>query len=190
MRLRQLLEQLWKSQRGGLLFLAVLLAMNLLVLLGIEQFLAPRVAEQEGRFLQRQTEVRLLLHNRGGVAQTPEQLFVLASQDLSRFQQTIPDYQDFTGLIEELMVLADQARLNISQITYGAEELKGAPLLQLSLSFNVAGEYEQIKQFIHSLEQSVRLLSIRQLSLQRADDQGVDLRLNLETVFRAGGRES
>jgi type IV pilus assembly protein PilO len=189
MRCKELAEQLWKSQRGTLQLLAVLLLMNLLAYVAIEQYFVPRVAEQESYFLQRQAEVRSILHNQGG-ASTPEQLFVLASQDFSKFQQAVPDYQEFTGLIEELLVLASQARLNITQISYSSEELREAPLLKFSLSFNVTGEYEQLKKFIFSLEQSTRLLTIKQISLQSADATGVNLRLNLETFFQAGSRES
>ena len=114
---------------------------------------------------------------------------MLASQDLSKFQQAVPDYQEFTGLIEELLVLSGRARLNITQISYSSETLEKTPLLKFNLNFNVVGDYEQVKKFIHSLEQSVRLITIKQISLQGADGDGVNLRLNLETFFRPGSRE-
>lgn len=190
MRLKELLELLWQSQRSILLLLAVLLGLNLITYLVIEQLVVPQVTEQESRFLKRQAEIRLLLHNQGGSAKSPHQLFVWASEDLARFQQSVPDYREFTGLIEELLVLSSRAQLNISQISYGAEALQGAPLLKLNLSFNVTGEYAQIKKFIHSLEQSIRLITIGQISLQSSDDDGVGLRLNLETYFQPGSRES
>jgi type IV pilus assembly protein PilO len=190
MRLREILEQLWKSQRGLLVLLGVLLVLNLLFFTALQQFIVPRVAEQESRFLQEQTEVRQLLHKQGALAKSPEQLYVLASQDLSRFQQAVPDYQDFTGLIEELLVLSNRANLNITHISYRSEELPENLLLKFDLNFNVAGDYKQIKKFIHSLEQSVRLIAIKQISLQSADNDGVNLRLSLETFFRPGSRES
>ena len=62
--------------------------------------------------------------------------------------------------------------------------------MQLDLKFNVAGDYDQIKRFIHSLEQSTRLIAIKQVGLQSANDEGVNLRLNLETYFRTGGRDT
>jgi type IV pilus assembly protein PilO len=189
MRWKGMIEQLWKSQRGLLTLLGTLLILNLLLFAVLEQWLVPRVADQESRFLQRQAEVRQLLHNQAGAANTPEQLYVLASQDLSRFQQAVPDYQEFTGLIEELLILSSRASLNITQISYSSEELKETALLQFSLSFNVMGNYEQIKKFVHSLEQSVRLITIKQISLQGADADGVNLRLSLETFFRPGSRE-
>lgn len=183
-------KQLWKFHKGTLLLLGVLVVLNLLLFIVIEQLVVRQVAEQERRFLQRQTEVRLLLRNKGGGTKNPQQHYLLASQDLSKFNQAIPDYQEFTGLIEELLVLSHRARLNITQISYSPEELKGSPLLKYSLNFNVVGDYEQLKKFIHSLEQSVRLITIRQIGLQSADDEGVNLRLSLETFFRPERRES
>ncbi len=183
-------EQLWKFHRGTLMLFGALLIVNLLLFVALEQWVAPQVTEQESHFLQRQTEVRQLVRNKGGSAKNPQQHCLLASQDLSRFYQAIPDYRDFTGLIEELLVLSNRARLDITQISYAPEELKESPLLKFSLNFNVAGNYEQIKKFIHSLEQSVRLITIRQIGLQSADADGVNLRLSLETFFQPQGRES
>jgi type IV pilus assembly protein PilO len=190
MRYREMLEQLWKVHRSALLFLAVLVVLNLSLFVALEKLVVPRVAEQEGLFLKQQAEIRKLLHNKGGEARNPEQLYVLASQDISRFQQAVPEYQEFTGLIEELLVLSSQAGLNITQIGYSSTELKESPLLKFSLNFNVSGSYGQVKKFIHSLEQSVRLITIKQISLQGSDDKGVSLRLSLETFFRSGSRES
>ncbi len=190
MHLKELAEQLWRSQRGLLLLLGALLVSNLLLFVVLEQMIVPRVAEQESHFLQRQTEVRQMLRKQSGAAKTPEHLYLLASQDLAKFQQSVPEYQEFTGLIEELLVLSNRAHLNITQISYASERLKKSQLLKFSLSFNVEGDYKQLKKFIHSLEQSVRLITIKQIGLQSADNADVNLRLNLETFFQTGSRES
>jgi type IV pilus assembly protein PilO len=190
MYLAEMAGQLWKSQRGMLVLVVILLIMNLVLFVAVDQVLVPRVTAQETLFLQQQAELRALRHKQGGAAGTPEQIFVLASQDASRFRQAIPDYEEFTGLIEELLVLSNRARLDITRISYAPEELKEAPLLKFNLNFNVAGDYEQIKKFIHSMEQSVRLLVIKQITLQNSDEKDVTLQLNLETYFRPGSRES
>jgi type IV pilus assembly protein PilO len=190
MRLKELSELLWKDHRGALLLLGLLLVMNVLLSVVLEQFVVPKVAIKEGLFLKRQAEVRQLLRKQGGAAETPEQLYVLANQDLSKFQQIVPEYRDFTALIEELLVLSNQARLNITQISYATEELKSSPLLKFNLNFNVAGDYEQVKKFIHSLEQSVRLITIKQINLRSVESDAVNLGLSLETLFRSGSRES
>jgi len=189
MRLLGLAEQVWKFHQKAILLLASLLVLNLLLYVSISQWLVPEVISQETLFLQKQAEMRAILHKQGG-AKTPQQLFVLASQDVSKFRQSVPEYRDFTGLIEELLVLANKARLNITRVSYASEELKQSPLLKFKLSFNVTGEYEQVKRFIYSLEQSTRLLVIKQISLQETAEEGVNLLLNLETFFRAEGEES
>ena len=190
MRWKELTGQLWGSHRRALLLLGVLLILNLLLYATIEQFVAPRVAEQKSHFLKRQAEVRQLLRNQGGATNTPEQAYLMAVEDLTKFRQIIPDYQEFTGLIEELLVLSNSAGLNITRIGYSSAQLKESELMKLDLKFNVAGDYDQIKRFIHSLEQSTRLIAIKQVGLQSANDEGVNLRLNLETYFRTGGRDT
>lgn len=190
MRLKELLDLLWKSHRGAVLLLGALLLLNVILFVALEQFVLPQVAVEEGRYLRRQTEVRQLLRKQGGAAETPEQLYVLANRDLSKFQQAVPEYRDFTGLIEELLVLSNRAHLNITQISYDSEELNNSSLLKFNLNFNVAGDYEQVKKFIHSLEQSVRLITIKQISLQSVDNNAVNLSLSLETLFSSGSRES
>lgn len=190
MRWKELAGQLWKSHRSPLMLLGVLLISNLLLFAALEQFVTPRVTEQERTFLKRQAEIRQLLRNRGGATNTPEQAYLMASQDLSKFHQAIPDYKEFTGLVEDLLVLSNSASLNINKISYNSTQLKESELLKFELNFNVAGDYEQIKSFIHSLEQLNRLIAIKQISLQGASDKGVNLRLKLETYFRSVERDT
>jgi type IV pilus assembly protein PilO len=186
MQVKDLAEQLWKSQRRPLITLAVLVIVNLLTYVVVEQFLVPHATEQETNFLKRQADVRQMLRNQGGAAITPEQLYAMGTEDFTRFQQAVPDYQEFTGLIDELLVLSNRARLNITQVGYHSETLKEAPLLKYTLDFTVTGDYEQLKKFIFALEQSVRLITIKQISLQSTEESGVNLRLSLETFFRTG----
>ena len=58
------------------------------------------------------------------------------------------------------------------------------------MSFTLEGRYRDIKQFVHLLEQSPRLISIGQIGLQgvgkEAADTNVRLQLTLETYFRGG----
>ncbi len=190
MRFKEMAEYLWNSHRGFLLLLGILLLLNLGISFSIAQFVTPRVVAQEASFLKRQAEVRQILHNQGGGVQSPEQLYILSSQDISKFHQEVPPYEEFTGLIEELLVLSNKAGLNIAQISYSSEQLKGSPLLKFGLNFNVTGDYGQIKRFIHSLEQSTRVVVIKQISLQGDEGNVVNLRLNLETYFQPGGQES
>lgn len=185
MPIRQLSIQLWRTHRVMLIVLSLLLLANFILFALVEQVLAPKVAALENHYIIRQAEVRQLLRHRTGPASTPEQMFVLASRDLADFTAQIPVYLDFTGLIEELLLLAKQANLNITRIAYEPSPVKGIDLLSYDLSFNLTGDYAQLKQFIHSLEQSSRLMVIREIGLQSAEGGQVSLRLKLETFFRA-----
>ncbi len=87
-------------------------------------------------------------------------------------------------------MLSGDANLNIAQISYKSEAMKGSPLLKLDLNFSVSGHYADIKKFIYSIERSIRLIAIKQISLQGESSESVSLRLSLETYFHPGGQES
>lgn len=182
-----MLGELWQGQRRWLVAVGLLLVVNLSLYALLQQFLVPRVAEREQRFIQRQDQARQLLHEADGMADTPERHYLRTRQDIERFLSIVPDYEEFTGLIDELLVLAYRSDLTIRQITYATEELQSVALRQYNLAFTVNGSYENLKQFIHALEQSPRIMAIEQIALNTRDrdsGQEVSLRLSLQTVFR------
>lgn len=182
-----MIRELWQGQRRWLLVVGLLLVINLSFYVVLQQFLVPKVIEREQRFFQRQDQARQLLRESGGLADTPEQHYVKSRQDIARFQSIVPPYDDFTGLIDELLVLAYRSNLNIRQITYDTEELQSVSLRQYDLAFTVNGSFANLKQFIHALEQSPRIMAIRQIALNTSDQasgQDVSLRLNLQTLFQ------
>lgn len=189
MRWQELSRQLWQGHRALVILSILLLLINVLLWGFLKQSIEPRVISHENNLLSRQTEVRHLLRNQVDAANSPEQKFYMATQDLAKFYGTIPEYNEFTGLIEEILVLSNRARLVITQVNYTSEEVKKRNLIRIGLNFNVSGDYDQLKQFIHSLEQAARLIVINQISLQESNEQGVNLRLSLETYFRPEGRE-
>lgn len=180
----ELLAQLWRAHRAQLIALGVLLLANVVLYLWLSQSLAPTVSAVEDRYIKRQAEVRQILRNKGDLANSPEQRFVLASQDISEFREEIPEYQEFTELIEELLVLSNRAGLNITQVNYKPKTVEETRLLRYNFSFSVNGTYKQVKQFVHLLEQSRRLLVITQIGWQGTEGGNVGLRLNMETYFR------
>lgn len=190
MRWKAMAEQLWTSQRGLVVFLAILFVANLVIFVVVEQSISPDLSEKEARFFAKQNEIREILHKQSATAQSPEQIFLLAGQDLDQFYSVIPEYDQFTDLIEELLVLSNRSRLDLSSINYKTEPLDKIDLMQVGVSFNVSGQYDNLKKFIHSLEQSKRLISITQINLQESDQRIVNLRLNLETYFRPEGQKS
>ncbi|MDT8440999.1 MAG: type 4a pilus biogenesis protein PilO [Desulfuromonadales bacterium] len=184
MPVRQLLLHLWQAHKTMLVLLGMLLLANLGLYLALERLLVPELSELESQYIRRQAEVRQLLRHQTGQAESPQQQYLLASQDLDTFYRSIPRYTAFTALVDELVTLSGRAGLEITQINYQPERDRQGELLRYDLAFNVSGRYEQLKKFIHALEQSGRLLVIRSIGLQGSDEGSVNLRLSLETYFR------
>lgn len=178
------LRQLWSGHRLLLGVTVLLLLANLALGLTLQQYLVPTVNELEQQLIQNQSELR-----GSAFKGSPAQLFFQGEQDLVVFREKIPSHQEFTALIVELQSLADEAGLDLNQITYAHEQGKGSDLLRYKLNFTLEGSYLDIKQFVHTLEQSSRLIIIEQIGLQGVGqdiDTDVRLQLNLETFFRAG----
>jgi type IV pilus assembly protein PilO len=193
MQMVYLFREIWHIHRKLLFLISALLVCNVLFYVVLQQFFVPRVVEREQSFIRKQSEARQLLRQSGGFADTPGQLFNQAQRDIAEFFKVIPEHRDFTGLIDELLMLAYRADLTIAQISYNPKVLKKVDLLQYELSFTVNGRYEQVKKFIHSLEQSPRIMGIQQINLSSVGEAGqaeVGVRLNLETVFHSEARES
>lgn len=179
------LRQLWSGHRLLLSVAGLLLLANLALGLTLQQYLVPTVNSLEQQLIQSQAELR----GSTSKGKSPAQLFAQGERDLKTFREKIPSHQEFTGLIVELQSLADEAGLDLNRITYAHEQGKGSDLLQYKLNFTLEGSYRDIKQFVHALEQSPRLIIIEQIGLQGVGqdiDTDVRLQLSLETFFRAG----
>jgi Tfp pilus assembly protein PilO len=180
------LRQLWSGHRLLVAVTGLLLVMNLVLALILNLYLVPTVNGREQQLRQRQSEWR------GGAVsdESPAQLLADGERDLGIFAEKIPPYREFTGLIVELQEMADGAGLELGQVSYKNDRQKDSDLLRYTLTFTVAGAYRDIKQFVHALEQSPRLLILREIGLQGVgeNDQETDVRLqlSLETFFRPG----
>jgi len=160
-----------------------LLLANLALGVTLRLYLVPTVSEREQLVIRRQAELR------SGGGDSPAQLLAQGEKDLAAFSEKIPPHREFTGLIVELQGLAEEAGLDLDQVSYKPVQEKESDLLRYTLTFTVVGGYRDIKQFIHALEQSSRLMILRQIGLQGVDeDTATDVRLqmSLETFFRPG----
>lgn len=177
------LRQLWSGHRVLVSAVALLLLANLVTGLSLRQYLVPTVSEREQQVIRRQSELR------SGGGDSPAQLLAQGETDLAAFREKIPPHREFTGLIGELEQLAEDAGLDLNQVSYKPEHEKGSDLLRYTLTFTVVGSYRDLKQFVHAIEQSQRLIILRQIGLQGAgqeSDADVRLQLSLETFFRPG----
>jgi len=179
-----LVRALWKGHRPGLIAVGVLLIVNVGMAFGLQHYLVPAVDQREQLLIRRQAELR----GGGAGSEPPALIYAQGERDLAEFNKKIPPHREFTGLIKELQGLAEDAGLALTQVSYSRESEK-AGLLRYTLGFSLAGKYVEIKQFIHALEQSPRLMLIEQVSLQGGNnDEGSEVRLQLSvaTFFRAG----
>lgn len=180
-------RQLWAGQRIVVLALLLLLGANLVVGLVAGFSLAPRVTEREVQLQQQNAELRG--EQTGG--ESPAQLHADGERDLAVFRERIPPYRNFTALLAELEEMAGEAGLEVGQVAYKNEPVKELDLLRYTLDFTLDGSYRSVKQFIHALEQSPRLVILRRVSLQEVEgeeggENQVRLQLSLETFFRPG----
>lgn len=176
------LRQLWSGQRTLLSIAGALLLANLVLGLTLQLYLVPTVGKREQALIRLRNEAR-------GEAESPAQLFAQGEKDLLAFREKIPPHREFTRLIVELQERADEAGLDLDQVAYAYKQDAAADLLRYTLTFTLEGRYRDLKQFVHALEQSPRLIIIEKIGLQ-GDGQGggadVRLQLSLETFFRAG----
>jgi type IV pilus assembly protein PilO len=179
----------WRMDRKLPMSVMFLLLLNVGAWIGMTYHVSPRLEHLEKEFIARQT---LLRQSRAELRapQEPQEDLWAARDDLQTFLQAIPSRTEFTVLIGELFALAGEAGLEINQISYAPEPIPERNLLQYGLNFSVAGDYSQIKRFVHSLEQAERLIAIQDISLAGNDQQGgeqVRLNLRLFTLFRTAG---
>jgi type IV pilus assembly protein PilO len=178
---RDLVAAIWRQNRSVPLLLAALLILDILLLLLLTLVVRPQEETSRVALVKLQERVR-----HGGLGD-PASRFRQGQADLQRFRATIPPRQEFSELISDLYGLATKAGLSVDQVNYNPKILPQEGLLSYSLAFGVSGRYDQIKRFIHGLEQSSRLVVIDNISLSAANrpDKGqqVALQLALTTYF-------
>jgi type IV pilus assembly protein PilO len=113
------------------------------------------------------------------------------AEDLEHFYKMAPPRSGLGSFIGRLYSYAKAAKIDIDKISYAAKPVKETELLGYQLSFNVSGSYAQVKKFIHQLENSPSLLILDNISLagkRQADDEVVNLKIQLQTFFQAAGQ--
>lgn len=95
----------------------------------------------------------------------------------------IPAQKDMPLLVKEFVQTARKQSLSVASISYDIPRRESGELALLSFSFPVEGRYPDIKQFIHDVETSDRLIGVQDLKLE--SEQGrVKLQMKLMTYVR------
>ncbi len=182
-----LLRAVWEQSRVWLCFVAVLILLSVALFVYQSQFATPETVSllKQQQLLQQQLKEREAEQEQSSV---PVSTIEQRQRDLQAFVELVPVKQEFADFLGDLFVWAEQAELEIRQISYRPELDKETNYLHYGLSFSVEGTYGQVKKFIHLLENSKRILIIDRISLggKRNKDNSatVTLQINLTTIFR------
>lgn len=183
---KRLLSAVWRVNRFLPLVAGVLLALNAGIFIVTRFVVVPEVRAVEERL----AGSLALANSPLGIARAQAALFRKAETDLAEFRRAIPAKEQFTVFLAELFSLAGGAGLTLDRITYSPKDDAESGLLHYPLSFSVQGDYVQIKKFIHSLEQSPRIIAIEEISLSGSSSETthgnrVSLSMRLTTYFQA-----
>lgn len=178
----------WRTNRLLPILIGVLVLCNLAALGLLQMVVGPRLESLDREFFNLQKSYREARRAEEG-PRTIQNDYRRNLHDLDLFRAAIPEKSQLTGLIAELFSMAGNAGLTIDRIDYNPKPVEAEDLLSYSLTFNVSGDYGQIKKFIFLIEHSTRLIAIEQLGLnapREAATKNISLRLGLTTYFRTG----
>lgn len=167
--------------------LVVLAAVNLGVYAGIVYPLSLRVASSESRADAARARLRNAEAEARGITTTLSRT-EQSGQDLERFyEEVLP--ADLSGArrltYARLDELAREHGLLAERRTYVLDDAYDGRLRKLEIAMSLAGEYEDIRGFIHALETGEAFVVIEHVSLAEgaSPDGPLALRLRLATYF-------
>lgn len=184
-----LLKAVWEQARIWIYFIVLLLLLTVLLYIYQSQF----VGRETDRLLQRRLALQGQLKDRqqklaesGVPVSAVEQL----ASELQRFSALIPPKQELSNFVGDLFSWSSQCQLEIRQVNYQPNVDDTSEYLGYGVSFAVQGSYQQLKKFIHLLENSERILMIDKITLagrqQKDAVDNVNLQIALTTFFQEG----
>ena len=186
-----LLKAVLEQSRIWLYVIATLVLLIMAMLIYQTQFYSPETEQLLQRKVTLQQQIKnkeAKLEESGVPASAVEQM----EEDLLKFSEMVPPKHKFADFVGDLFHWAGQTELDIRQISYRPEIDKDTEYLNYGLSFAVQGEYNQLKKFIHLLENSKRLLIIDKITLSgkqsKDNSASVSLQINLTTFFQEGAQ--
>lgn len=89
-------------------------------------------------------------------------------EGLAKVWRTLPDRKEFPSVILAIVDLAQQNRIAIPGMNYSLKTGADGLPLKASITFQVSGEYDAIRRFIHRMETSERYLTVESLDVHRS----------------------
>ena len=177
-------KAVWRVNRIVPLCLVGLVGINIILFAFLTYRLEGQASAIQTEFIRLQAEERRTQSGRED-SESPVVIYTRGVADLQKFRQAIPAKSELSGLVDELFSLANRAGLKINSVQYDAKNDPKQELLLYKIKYQVTGTYKQIKKMVHMIEQSGRLITIDELSLDSAKKgKSVSLSLALETFFR------
>jgi Tfp pilus assembly protein PilO len=114
------------------------------------------------------------------------------TEDMQRFYRGVvgPRDTDLLPTLQEVEKMVAEPGLKVRRRTFHPDEVKGARLTRVAISFPVEGTYHQLVEFLARVERSPRFLTVDRVALRRSAEQRGDLNIELSAYFRAGSQES
>jgi len=91
-------------------------------------------------------------------------------QDMGDVWKLLPECKDFSMLILAISELAQRDHVAIPGMNYTFQKMDGRLAVKAAITFHTAGEYADIRRFIHRLETAGSYLFIESLDATRATD--------------------
>lgn len=107
--------------------------------------------------------------------------FIDLKTDIQKFNNILPLRDEMTKIIRELNSLAKESSLVLYDVSYESKKNAKGDIFPISFSFPLEGKYSNIKDFIYKLEISKRLITIDDLSLEKASGKE-DIRLKIKVT--------
>lgn len=186
-----LLKELWLQLHQWIYLISVMILVSASLYAYKQHVIFPKVEllqQQKNEIKQKLTIQATQARNGEASVSSVEQM----QHDLIQFAQSIPNKQQFSEFIGELFQLSEQSKLVLDRVKYQDKLDDKSGYLHYGVEFSVQGRYEQLKMFIHLLENSPRIFIVDQITLSdkrsKENRSMVNLRIKLTTLFSESAR--
>jgi Tfp pilus assembly protein PilO len=183
------LARVMAEHRAWILPLALVLAINLGVLVGIVLPLASAAATTESR-AQSARQALAAAEREFKAAEATRDGQSLATRELQTFYgEVLPrDFRSAARITHiKLAQLAEAHGVRYEQMSANADRERDSTLERLAVNMQLSGGYEDIRGFLHALETSSDFVVIDNMLLGSAsENEGLTLTLQVSTYYLAG----
>ena len=185
-----LLTRILREKRTLITTVAMILAIDVLLYVFAVYPWSNKVSQAETRAAQAEAQLDQARANHARVSQTSGNK-VNADSQLQRFYSDVLPV-DLAGARSIsspfLVMLAEDTNLVLERQTSLPEKERGSVLARLRTTMVLAGEYEDIRQFIYELETAPEFILIEEVILSQGDESEEELVLTLgvSTYYWAG----